>query len=410
MLVQLTRPAGRIGVLTRPEGKQAVVEQVVRRGSLVRPDPRIGVLTRPEGKVGVFTPDQLPPDFPVGAIRVGDLGSWRPRVRGVLGEGAPPLAWSLLGFAAFHPSGRAADFQVALSATLDRTEPAHYVPGALRPQDAQGFTKDTIRVTDSLGVHRDLFAWWHADYAPEDQALSVAIGTDGVAGLYSGGRLVLTATGGTGPYVWDITVNRSGATLTAGGEYVAGPAVGIDRLRVTDSLGAVGYVQAEVLAGQLGADLTGDQEEEAYRYNVYGFACQPYAHVWGENGTGPYTVELLDNQTGATIEPAREMAPGERSTRVRLRVRDAAGAPVNLLRWNVTARAMRADGIDVGAVAILFASAEELEVVLPHPGVLELWASHLVLVVTMTPADGGEGMVIEGLFESPSESAYAAAQ
>ena len=217
-------------------------------------------------------------------------------------------------------------------------EPSHYVPGALRPAafsfGGSTYTKDTIRVTDSLGTYRDMAAWWHAtlpDYAPAAQALEVAIDSDGVAALYSGGELALTATGGTGPYTWDIVTNRSGCTLTAEGAYVAGPAVGIDRVRVTDSLGAVGLAQLEVIPAQLGVDMTGDPETESTRFNVYGYQCVPYAEIWGEGGTGPYTIAMQDNQTGATIQPAK-------GVRVALNLTNSVGAPIDLTGWTFEAR------------------------------------------------------------------------
>jgi hypothetical protein len=256
-------------------------------------------------------------------------------------------------------------------------EPAHYVPGALRPQDANGFTRDTIRVTDAVGTYRDLFAWWHADYVPGDQALEVAIGEDGVAGLYSGGKLTLTATGGTGPYTWDFASNPSGGTLTPEGVYVAGPLVGVDRLRVTDSLGAIGLVQAEVLAGQLGADMTGDQEAEKYRFNVYGFACQPYARVWGENGVAPYSVAMQDNQTGATIEPPKNM-------RATFALQDLDGVALDLTGWTFDAKMYsQRGGLMAEDLAVTF-DGNVVSVDLPEPSELVLIPA--VLRVTATTA------------------------
>ena len=181
---------------------------------------------------------------------------------------------------------------------------------------------------------------------------------------------------------------------------------------MTDALGAVGYVQAEVLEGAAGADMVVLPEDvpNDYRHNLTGFRCIPYALVWGEGGTGPYTVAMQDNQTGARLAPPRELPAAGASTRARMWFQEADGSPVDLARWNVVARPRRADGVYAGAAELFPEWDGSIEIVLPHPANMELWESHLVLELTMTPADGGEAVVLEALFESPSESAYAAAQ
>ncbi len=282
-------------------------------------------------------------------------------------------------------SGTVQPVVISLGFEVLPAEPVHYVPGALRPQDASGFTKDIIRATDALGVERDVTVWFSdlPEYGPAPQALEVAIGTDGIAALYAAGELALTATGGTGPYTWDVVTNASGCTLTSEGAYVAGPLVGIDRVRVTDALGEIGLAQLEVVAGQVGVALDGDPETEGYRYNVFGYQCQPYARVWGEGGTAPYTYELLDNQTGADLEPAK-------SLRVALTLLDQVdgvpGGATDLTGWTFEATLYSQRGAVLAADLAVAVTGNLLEVDLPDPSTLPLTPAVLRVAATTAGA------------------------
>jgi hypothetical protein len=259
-------------------------------------------------------------------------------------------------------------------------EPARYVPGALRPGVHPDYTRDTIRIADDLGVVRDVHTYWRendTEAAPAPQTLEVAIGTDGVAAMWSGGELALTATGGTAPYTWDFAVNASGGTLTAEGAYVAGPAVGVDRLRVIDSLGEIALVQAEVRAGQLAINLAADPETEAYAFNFYGYQCQPYAFIWGVGGTAPYTIAMQENQTGATIEPAKNL-------RATFALQDLDSVALDLTGWTFDAKVYsQRGGLMAEALSVAF-DGNVVEVDLPEPS--ELVLTPAVLRVTATTA------------------------
>ena len=54
----------------------------------------------------------------------------------------------------------------------------------------------------------------------------------------SGGTIAFTATGGTPPYTFTLTTNHSGGSVTAAGNYTAGPGCGTDTLVLTDSAGS----------------------------------------------------------------------------------------------------------------------------------------------------------------------------
>ncbi len=60
----------------------------------------------------------------------------------------------------------------------------------------------------------------------------------GTSDVTAGERVALGASGGYGAYVWTITVNNSGGSITPDGVYTAGPKGGIDTVTVTDSSGA----------------------------------------------------------------------------------------------------------------------------------------------------------------------------
>lgn len=46
-----------------------------------------------------------------------------------------------------------------------------------------------------------------------------------------------TVSGGKGPYVFELTQNNSGATITPSGYYTAGNLTGVDIVKVSDSFG-----------------------------------------------------------------------------------------------------------------------------------------------------------------------------
>lgn len=268
---------------------------------------------------------------------------------------------------------------LASAAAVLASEPHWYVPGPLRPA-GDGVTRDVFRVSDGAGVVVDVTLSFNATWGPAAQALDVPIGTDGVAALSVGGTLALTASGGAGPYVWDFAANRSGATLTPDGAYVAGPAVGIDRVRVTDANGDIGLAQLEVVPGAIALDLTGLPAGTPLPYSVIGNGCLPYARLLGPGGVGvaPYTIAMLVNETGGSIVPAR----GERAQFRLTHFLD--GSPVDLTGWTFEAKlysqrgAVMADGLAVAVVGNV------VEAELPSPDGLPLDLG--VLRVTATTA------------------------
>jgi hypothetical protein len=63
--------------------------------------------------------------------------------------------------------------------------------------------------------------------------------------LLTGLPMLFVANGGSGKgYMWSITTNQSGATITQTGLYIAGQAAGVDTVRVTDPAGR--YIEATV--------------------------------------------------------------------------------------------------------------------------------------------------------------------
>ena len=253
-------------------------------------------------------------------------------------------------------------------------EPYWYAPGPLRPGDP-GVTRDTFRVTNDAGVIVDVVVQFHSSLGPAAQSLEVEIGTDGVAALTSGGALALTATGGTGPYVWDFATNRSGGTLTPEGAYVAGPSVGIDRVQVTDALGEIGLAQLEVRPGALGFDLAGLTPGTPIPYSVTGFECIPYAQLLLPAGS---TITMLDAQTGGFIEP-----PHGEHAEFHLTM-NLDGAAVDLTGWTFDAKLYSQRGGVMAEGLVVVAAGNEVTVDLPDPSTVPLDIA--VLRVTATTA------------------------
>ena len=396
-----------VGSLTRPAGLSGEVALVALRGSLAPLPALVGSLTRPAPLVGVLTEEWPPPDGAAETVAAGDLGSWRPRVRGVRGQAVDPwLAWNLIAATAFRESGPPApDVNLVLYAEGDLAQPPRYAPGPLRPTDEYGRTIDTLRVTDAAAATRDLFVAFREGAGPAGQSLEVPIGTDGVVGVYVREAVALSSSGGTGPYTWEFVDNRSGATLTAGGAYEAGAQLGIDRVKVTDAAGAIAYAQIEVVAVPIVMAFGGDP------WSADGFKHLPAARLSAEGGTAPYVFTLHDNQTGGRIIPAYSLPAAGPSSRVTIGFRQGQFGFVDFSRWNVATRLRLADGHYLDEQAALYPVWNgSVEAVLPHPEDLGMWEEQLVLEVRATPADGGETVCIEALFESPSESAYAAAR
>ena len=263
---------------------------------------------------------------------------------------------------------------VASPRPIIAAEPYWYAPGPLRPGDP-GVTRDTFRVTNDAGVIVDVVVQFHSSLGPAAQSLEVEIGTDGVAALTSGGALALTATGGTGPYVWEMVTNRSGATITPEGAYVAGPSVGIDRVQVTDALGEIGLAQLEVRPGALGFDLAGLTPGTPIPYSVTGFECIPYARLLCPAGS---TFTMLDAQTGAVIVP-----PHGEHAEFHLTM-NLDGSAVDLTGWTFDAKLYsQRGGVMADGLAVV-AAGNAVTVDLPDPSTVPLDIA--VLRVTATTA------------------------
>jgi hypothetical protein len=78
--------------------------------------------------------------------------------------------------------------------------------------------------------------------------MSISIGTSGTT-VDSGGKLALTASGGSGTYTWSLATNNSVGSITSSGIYTGGSRSGvIDAVKVTDSNGAWATVTIAVAA------------------------------------------------------------------------------------------------------------------------------------------------------------------
>jgi streptogramin lyase len=141
-----------------------------------------------------------------------------------------------------------------------------------------GSVTDTVTVTDSLGR----FA---SSTVTVPTRLAIAF-PGGNASIAAGGQVTLTASGGTGPYVWTMTSSGSGGSVTWGGIYLAGAGVGTDTITVTDANGATATVTITVNATPMRVFVT----SQAFDANLGGTAgadqkCQQLAATAGLSGT-----------------------------------------------------------------------------------------------------------------------------
>jgi hypothetical protein len=102
---------------------------------------------------------------------------------------------------------------------------------------ALGSRLDVVRATDSLGN----FATGTVTISP---GVSITPPTAATPPL---GTISFSAMGGSGaPFTWTLSSNPSGGTVTATGQYMAGPMEAVDTLRVTDGNGNVATAQITV--------------------------------------------------------------------------------------------------------------------------------------------------------------------
>jgi hypothetical protein len=107
---------------------------------------------------------------------------------------------------------------------------------------ATGGVGDVVTVLDSLGASAIA-----AVTVPPP--LTVAGGGGGPVAVGIGGQVVLTASGGTGPYTFLLTTNGTGGSITAGGVYTAGPQAGTDVVTVIDANGGTTTITITVTSG-----------------------------------------------------------------------------------------------------------------------------------------------------------------
>lgn len=140
----------------------------------------------------------------------------------VSGGSGPPYAWSL-----------AAD---ASGATLDAATGAYAAGTASSP----GGVLDVVQVADALG---------HTSTAAVTVLAPVGIAPAAVE-LQAGAGQYFTPSGGSGAgWAWSLAANASGGAIgPLSGAYVAGPAAGVDVVRVTDSLGNAATATVSVTA------------------------------------------------------------------------------------------------------------------------------------------------------------------
>lgn len=105
---------------------------------------------------------------------------------------------------------------------------------------ATGSVADTVKATDSLG-----------NVATVSVAVTAAVAiSPSTPSVAPKGALSFTASGGAGPYTFDVPTHPSGATIDGAGAYTAGSVGSVsDIVRVTDSLGATSTTTVSVGPG-----------------------------------------------------------------------------------------------------------------------------------------------------------------
>jgi sugar lactone lactonase YvrE len=107
---------------------------------------------------------------------------------------------------------------------------------------ATGGVGDVVTVLDSLGASA-------VAAVTVPPALTVTGGGSGPVSVAAGGQVVLTASGGTGPYTFLLTTNGTGGSVTAGGVYTAGSQAGTDVVTVIDANGGTTTTTITVTSG-----------------------------------------------------------------------------------------------------------------------------------------------------------------
>lgn len=285
------------------------------------------------------------------------------------GHAAP---WKPLGATVLSGSLRLTRLAVELAERA-----ARYVPGAAWPPG--GTAGDRIRVTDSLGASAAVDV---VTSVPTAMEVTVPVDADSIASVQPGGSVIMTPAGGVAPLFFDILQNETGGAITGIGAdrsvtvYTAGPSFGVDRLRVTDALGAVGYITVEVKPITVLVWVDGSGLDQ-----VWSAITVPYAQIEGAGGVAPYTVTLETNATGASIvqvdDPLRasfSLADNETE------------APIDCTGWTGEAAIYSQRGVLLASGLAVTAAGELLEVALPDPATLPLPVA--VLRVTAHPSSG----------------------
>jgi uncharacterized repeat protein (TIGR01451 family)/MYXO-CTERM domain-containing protein len=149
-----------------------------------------------------------------------------------------PFSTAPRGFRTFTASGGSG---TGYSFALTTNHSGGSLIGSVYTAGSTGSVSDTLTVTDSLGNSASL-----------NIVVGAAVSLSPLApGTTPKGMVTLTASGGSGAsYVYAITTNRSGATIDAAGNYVAGAVGGVvDTIAVTDSLGNTASTTVTVTAG-----------------------------------------------------------------------------------------------------------------------------------------------------------------
>lgn len=195
-----------------------------------------------------------------------------------------------------------APYDLAVGLTLGALPGGFYLDAACsRPTTdvllPAGARQTTVYVSPSE-VGMGTVAASHLDFVEGSGALVAVTGaplavTPAVASISPRGTQALTASGGAGAgYRWSLLVNRSGATLSPGGVYTAGPLpLTTDVVQVTDSLGATALATVNVGQGLLLVP----PRTAIFPSRQLGFATT--------GGAGTPRFRLRDNRSGAGIDP-----------------------------------------------------------------------------------------------------------
>jgi streptogramin lyase len=132
-----------------------------------------------------------------------------------------------------------------------------------------------------------------------------------------GFQTAFSATGGTPPYLWSLSTNNSGGSITSAGVYTAGGTGNVtDIVTVTDSLGATASAIITVPTRLTITNGAGDNVNAAAGAQVT---------LTASGGAGPYTWTMTTNGSGGSVTPGGDYTAGPSGGTDTITVTDANG-------------------------------------------------------------------------------------